>query len=426
MRGGCTSLGTTAKSAAARGVPEGGSAAARGVPEGGSAAARRGGAVQEALAAAAGSSWGALKWRLQRVAQGLLRHHRVAHCQRSVTREGVDVWRTEAGAHYAGVVTCGSVWHCPVCAPKIAEGRRQDLDQAVRRWVREGGEVYLATFTFRHHQGDRLAEVVKAFQDALRRLTSWRGYKRLLADAGAVGAVRALEVTHGENGWHPHVHMLIFARRGALEVLQEIEALWLRALRRCGLDGVVTHAYDVRGGNEAARYVAKYGHEPHRVNEWNAASELTHGQRKRARLKGRTPFGLLLDAAQGDREAARLFQDYAEVFHGRRQLYWSPKLRERLGLGAEASDADLARDQVGEADELVVTLTLHDWAVVLRHNARWELLRVAELHGRTGVERFLDRLRRSPGTHQGRFSMRAHYGPGWVELDPIPGADRVH
>jgi len=381
-------------------------------------------AVHEAVIAAGGGGWGAIRWKLQRLAQGLLRGYRVAHCQRSVTGERVAIWRTRAGAHFSGVVTCGSVWHCPICASKVSEGRRQDLQTAVTAWIRAGGEVYLATFTFRHHRGDKLQDIIKAFQAAMRKLTGSGPYRRLLKAAGCVGSVRALEVTHGENGWHPHVHMLIFARPGELEALREIEALWLRALRKQGLDGVVDHAFDVRGGNDAARYVAKYGHEPHKVSEWSAAAEVTKGQQKRARLKGRTPFGLLLDALEGDREAARLFVEYAEVFHGRRQLYWSPGLRERLGLGAEASDAELAEAVVEPDDELVAEVSLEDWGAVLRHNARWELLRVAELYGRDGVERFLARIRGAPGTHQGRFWRRAYYGPGWVELDPEVG--RVH
>ena len=30
---------------------------------------------------------------------------------------------------------------------------------------------------------------------------------------GKIGHIKALEVTHGRNGWHPHYHILIFTKQ---------------------------------------------------------------------------------------------------------------------------------------------------------------------------------------------------------------------
>ena len=66
------------------------------------------------------------KWTRQSVAQELLPHERVAQCMRHIKGgSGVDIVynMTFQSAHYENLLTCGSVWHCPVCAARIAEKR---------------------------------------------------------------------------------------------------------------------------------------------------------------------------------------------------------------------------------------------------------------------------------------------------------------
>lgn len=91
------------------------------------------------------------RYQLQRAAQGLLPQERVAHCQRStMSAAGVAVYRSDNGASYGNLTTCGSVWHCPICAAKITEGLRQELQGAINAWAASGGTVYLMSLTFPH------------------------------------------------------------------------------------------------------------------------------------------------------------------------------------------------------------------------------------------------------------------------------------
>lgn len=58
---------------------------------------------------------------------------------------------TVGRAFFQGVETCGSVWHCPVCAPKIAEKRRVEVGQAIERHFADGGMAIMVTLTIPHH-----------------------------------------------------------------------------------------------------------------------------------------------------------------------------------------------------------------------------------------------------------------------------------
>jgi hypothetical protein len=62
-----------------------------------------------------------VKWQLLRTAQALLPHERVAFCMRRVQATTVDVLYSphHQSAHYGGLMVCGSIWVCPLCAAKF-------------------------------------------------------------------------------------------------------------------------------------------------------------------------------------------------------------------------------------------------------------------------------------------------------------------
>jgi hypothetical protein len=325
-------------------------------------------------------------------------------------------------AHFARVETCRNVWLCPVCSGRITEARRIELQQAVTTWVGEGGEIYLMTLTFPHVRRDRLVELVDKLRLALKKFNASPAMKRTRAATGHAGSVRALEVTWGSwHGWHPHVHVLWFGRAGQLEKLQQLEGPWIETLIKVGLadrsqlNDMLEAAFDVQNGDYAAKYIAKFGHEPSFRSQlttgetWGAAREMVKGASKVGRrFSGSTPFTLLavvdgkckvpgLDAGC----AAKLFCEFALAFKGERQLYWSPRLRKALRMGRLFDDAELAELE-DRKPEVVTVCELNDeeWRLTVRHHCFNALLREVEENGRqagaAAVAALLARLRAMP------------------------------
>jgi hypothetical protein len=327
------------------------------------------------------------------------------------------------------------VWHCPICAPKIAAERRHELDAALTVWSAAGGDVLLATFTHSHHKdGMPLAEQDAAMRKAFSQFTGSRVYRAAMADAGYVGAIRASEVTHGElNGWHPHIHALWFVRPGQIDRLRRLRNAWARRLIKSGLAGLngnetpaerfgqlrnlLRRCLDVRDGKYAAEYVAKFGIEPATdYGRWGLGSEVTRGHTKRGhRLQGRTPFALLKMFIEGDARAGRLFREYAEHYHGKRQLYWSPKLRDTMLAAVDVGTLDLLERERMRAilrrerdDEAIAAaadrLHFSDWQRILETDTRGDVLEIAAAHGADAVRAFIDGLKDMPRTHGGHYS----------------------
>lgn len=343
------------------------------------------------------------RWALLSVSRELLPHSQTAKCYRVRRAEHVTVLHSSGAAsgHLAGLCTCHSVWACPVCASKISERRREDLQAALDAARAQGLHAYLLTLTHPHTRADSLPDLLRGEQDALARVLKVRATQGILARIGRVGQVRAWEVTHGRkravsHGWHPHFHLLLFctvslSAADRREVQGALYAQWAKACERAGLDRP-REGYGCRldGGERAADYVTKWGQEE---AAWGFASELTKGHIKRAGEHGETPFDLLraLLVDEGDRQAAWLYREYAGAYRGKRQLVWSRGLRERLGLDAEATDAEIAAEQREDAAE-VARLDAADWRAVVRFAAQGELCELA-CHGADTVARFIIGLR---------------------------------
>lgn len=319
--------------------------------------------------------------RLLRQAQSIMfdgskeakQQHRVVWCHRHVRTEGaMPVFRQLDGSRsrLGSVKTCGSVWACPVCAAKVAEQRRQELHHAMVKHTAAGGHAYLLTFTFPHYKGEALAQLMPAFDKARQQFQNSKGWKKVMGKdgtAGRVGSVTSLEVTYGDgNGWHPHLHMLVFCNPGAFRegeaddqgrlhsaAIDYFRGAWVSKLERNGLvdsqnrNSARQYGLDVRGGEKAAEYIAKWGHD----EKWGMSSELTSSHAKvgkRAQWGANdhyTPFQLLAMADAGDMHALCAFREFVNAFDGKRMLTWSPGLKEHFGV-AELTDEDAAAEQV--------------------------------------------------------------------------------
>ena len=115
-----------------------------------------------------------LKWALQAEARYILPDERVAQCLRQVNplAAGVELLHSPEHqvAHYKSLIICGSVWMCPLCAAKISERRREELERAISRHIAHNGVVFMATYTIAHSRFDDLSRLLQAFLRAKKRM----------------------------------------------------------------------------------------------------------------------------------------------------------------------------------------------------------------------------------------------------------------
>ena len=323
------------------------------------------------------------RWDLQAAAAHLLPSRKsLMGCQRWAVCGGEEVqfvhYPVLQKARFGGVQSCKSPWVCPVCAAKISERRvRMDLQPALIAAKAQGLHVLMVTWTLRHSDADELRALLNGLRLARKHSRSGKVWDKMRCRHGIVGSIRALEVTHGVNGWHPHLHELIFCERpiDRAALLADLAHRWDLGIAKAGLKKVNEHGVRMSDAHEfIEKYLQKTGQEP----RWGLAQEMGKQQVKKARAeKGRSAFQLLGQFADsGDMDAGALFQEYADAVRSWDQLFWSKGLKARLGV------ADLTDQQIADLDEqdqsarVMDTLAVPEWNCLLADGKRadaWEL-----------------------------------------------------
>lgn len=325
-----------------------------------------------------------VRYALLDAAQKLLPKERVKSCLRCRIDKNLPVSVkynvSTKKAHYGNLQRCGSVWFCPNCSPKITEQRKNEVKQAVERHT---GGLYMLTLTIPHYMGDDLEKLLMGFRDALKRFfNGTRKSKAIWADMGKMGHIKALEVTYGKNGWHPHYHILIFTDKElpqGYDITPLIE-LWQNSCRLAKLP-IPSSQYglDFRKG-EYSEYVTKWG--------WNIESEMTKGHIKKGRAGNMTAWDLLKYYAFGlgadDFERyGKLFQEFARCFKGSQQLYWSRGLKAMFGIG-EKTDEQIADETQKNSQELF-DLQRELWRLICKYQRKADFLHCVEYDQASGT-----------------------------------------
>ena len=322
---------------------------------------------------------------------------RTVECLRGVLPDSatVAVCRSKetGAAAFRNLVTCGNLWTCPVCASKIATGRRDEVRHAIQSHLDAGGVVLSVTLTLKHGASHSARQLLDGLTPALNRMRQNRRVKAMREAAGYVGGIKALEVTYGvANGWHPHVHELWFLDAGAVQLPrwhEEVGLAWIAAVRSSGLPAPsMAHGCLVKVVTEAREYEGKgVGQIDGIDGTWDAADEITRSVAKGGRYDRFSPFDLLVEGRPD------LFEEYATAFHGKRQLTWSRGLKAHFKVD-DRSDEELASDE-SENGESVLMIPRADWKRLVWHEVD---LRVSVLEmiegpgGALAARAFLDRL----------------------------------
>lgn len=291
--------------------------------------------------------------------------------------------KTHGKAFYNGLMACGSVWTCPVCAAKISERRRVELSDGMEAARIRNFKTHFVTLTFPHGAGDDLQDIRTKMSAAYGRLSNGKysvkgTLKKIDSENEIFGFIRAVEVTHGKNGFHPHIHMIVFTNdyvgSSALETVYSKS--WKNACRLAGLPEPNEYGCVVKDGAFASDYISK----------WGIEDEMTKANAKTSSNKGVTPWGLLKACLDGDvdgyppERAEMLFKIYAKSFHGQRQLYWSNGLRKLLDLSKLVTDQEIA-ERVEDDGFLLSEITSDEWKAIRYAKAEPILLAVAESNG---------------------------------------------
>lgn len=360
--------------------------------------------------------------------------HRTARCMYVPIADDVEIHKSVEykRTFYSGLFTCGSVWCCPICAAKIQERRRKEVSQGMdwhyntRQDVSvlanlnddqkakvlkanphfefenpdaNKGKNVMVTLTFPHKKTDNIKLLLKKQSEAFRYLRSGGAFTEFKKEIGFIGLIRSLEVVHGDNGYHPHTHELWFVKSSADadKMLLTLKKLWLNACAKAKLidkydnkkvNDFNNHAVDIKDNASNSDYLNKMDDS----KNWGVDREIAKASTKQGSKKGKHPYSFLTEYDNGSEYHRKLWLDYTKAFHGKSQLYFSPRLKAMIGLD-ELTDEEIAAKTEDNA-EVIAHLTNDDFKLIRRHNGRAIVLILAENDGLESVLFYLNSLRK--------------------------------
>lgn len=333
----------------------------------------------------------------------------------------------ERRAGFGQLQVCGSVWSCPVCSARINTVRSADIATAVSAWHtptvygpqrkngpsihHPGGRIVFLTLTMRHKRGQELDDLwTRGISAAWGAATSGSGWLNDQQQHGVwvsrvvksgkragetvwnfrIGYARVVETTHGSNGWHVHIHALLFVRgditgKDAMSLADSMYSRWSAALVAAGFDApIIEHGRDAKliGPTDSSK-LADYFSKNTFAGQQRASNvgfEASGGLGKWAKGSNRTPFQILETICSGEdypgfgKDLDRWWA-WEKASKGKRQLTWSPWLRGYLALAEEQTDEEIAAEELG--GDIVLSLRAEQYDAVLTAGAH-KLLNAVE------------------------------------------------
>jgi hypothetical protein len=114
---------------------------------------------------------------------------------------------------------CKSVWACPQCSAALQRQRSDLVSRSLSVWrsACPDSDVLMLTLTIPHYRRDVLLDLIGqthglrlGLLGAFNRLQTSKTWRELRRSGFLRHSVRAIEVTTGRAGWHPHLHLLLY------------------------------------------------------------------------------------------------------------------------------------------------------------------------------------------------------------------------
>lgn len=319
----------------------------------------------------------------------------VYDCMHLVTSpEGVKVSFDGDRGFIENVATCKQVHTCPICAKIAAQKWAKTITKICAVAARDGLSALMLVVTGKHKLSDPFKPLLEGV------IESWRfvfsgdrsGERECLARVKY--QIKHIEVRYSSNGYHPHLHILLFVDERDMsteekaifedKLAQVIYSRYKSKLERLGftVEPVGYYCEPVKIWGAAKKYI-------HKIE-----MELTQSENKQSEYSY-SMFQLLALYKQGQktvfgRPIEDIYREYAAGMKWRRNYTISENLLKELGIDLKALE-ELENDsqEKQESPVLLATVDTQLWWYLVRTKQVIDLLHVADTGDSGKVEAFL-------------------------------------
>jgi hypothetical protein len=289
--------------------------------------------------------------------------------------------------YIGGTIRCGNPWQCAICSEKNTEVEGRIFRRAVKQHRAGCGQVYAVTLTIPHDDGDELRPMQRHISRAWGSTRNGAPWKRIEEKFGIVAETRTLEITHGPNGVHPHLHAGIFTREPLTREQHAELAGWLyeRWCRYVTKPNKETGKVYRRPSSQLANperpwegtvgVTLKVMRNSDYLHKWGIAREMLGAVYKEGRAGHRNYWQILRDISRTNRPNDRkLWREYADATKGAK-LFTSSKTFKALFARIIADENAKQRDI--PLDTQLANISGMDWKLFV--SLEWQFQRERQL-----------------------------------------------
>lgn len=287
--------------------------------------------------------------------------------------------------YFHGLIKCGNVWRCPMCAKKISDYRQKEIYYLASEWQRKEKKLSFITLTIRHLKSDSPEDIVNRLVEQFRKLQRTSKWKKLKEFHSIEGFCKSLEFTFSKKHWlHPHLHILLFHNSENPEELHDqIIRMWVkRKETRSVLKA--QNAKSVYDKSGISNYVTK----------WDVSAELTKANHKLGKIKENvSPFQALKMLTEGKygaftrKELAHRWMNYRSITYRKHHIQLSRNLKAMLKDGDFKESEEILKDE--KPDQLIARIDKDLWTVMIKKELPPQILNAWEKGGHKEIAKLL-------------------------------------
>ncbi len=284
-------------------------------------------------------------WKMRKVASGVLdfaeeirikqenKYPRICLCGTHFPDKRESIVLVAKGEHtgksfYSNLMSCGSVWRCPVCSFKITKTRQVEVFKLLKFYQQQGNNMTFLTLTLRHSRKASVHYYLKVLLEEFRKFQRVRRFSEFRKSY--IGVIKTLELTYSDrNGWHPHLHLLFVHEKGithdyVAKLLNGLLPFWCK---RPKINATIKNQKfkPVYTTEDISDYITK----------WDVSKEITQSNLKKAKKESTTGFGLLADYLDGKIDYSSMSSSYLMYVTAtkyKNHIIVSPELRKQYKI----------------------------------------------------------------------------------------------
>lgn len=191
-----------------------------------------------------------LRKKIRQSKQYLRPLHMLANCMTyGDTHKGVQIVSNGIDTRILGIRPCHNSWACPNCSAHEMAKYSRRIAAGIDALAKQNYSAAMFTMTVFHTNTQSCYDVYFLLRKAweiMDKQKTWRRKKKdgtYYINSGTWSrfnnefqfkhSVKTLEITWGEHGWHPHIHMLIWFKNSDLQKLATWEPKLITEWNRC-------------------------------------------------------------------------------------------------------------------------------------------------------------------------------------------------